>query len=384
MIRTDHSNAFANRTMKARVPAIIREVSRLNPDYPPAMHDALEQHAQAMENDVRIPMLTLPAPDYEAWYTAWQPRRGESWLNTDWFFAEVYNYRLLMQIVRWFELGRDPFAPQKLEEINGASLWQTLERALALRDLPYDERLTRMIHFDLWGNRIDLSYSASLALGSHADADDLLVDDSEAVTAHLLNVSRSPRRRTVHVVADNTGTELALDLAFADVLLSQVADQVVFHLKAHPTFVSDALPADALIFIATLERQGGEMHALSERLYAALNQGRLRLIPDPYWNSTRLLHDLPPHLARTFRDAALVIIKGDANYRRMVGDICWPSVTPYAEVVSYFRAPILALRTMKSDPVVGLAAGKADALDEIDAQWRINGKRGVIQAARLR
>jgi uncharacterized protein with ATP-grasp and redox domains len=384
MIRTDHSNAFAHRTMKARVPAIIREVRHQNPDYQPAVHDALEQLAQAMEADAPMPMIDLPAPDYAHWQRAWLPRRGETWLNTFWFFAEVYSYRLLMQIVRWYEFGRDPFSPKKLEEINGTALWQTLARSLDIQSLPLAERLARMIHFDLWGNRIDLSYAAVMAHGSHADAEDLLVDESAAVVEHLLTASRLPRRNTVHVIVDNAGTELALDLALADMLLNSVAGQVIMHLKMHPTFVSDAIPNDALIFLTKLERQGGPMGALSERLHDALEAGRLRLIPDLYWNSTALLWDLPPHLAQTMQDALLVIVKGDANYRRIVGDALWPSETPFADVMRYFHAPILALRTLKSDPVVGLAKGAAHKLDAQDSQWRVNGKRGLIQAANLR
>jgi hypothetical protein len=35
---------------------------------------------------------------------------------------------------------------------------------------------------------------------------------------------------------------------------------------------------------------------------------------------------------------------------------------------------------MKSDPVVGLSPGQAEALDNEDPLWRVNGKRGIVQA----
>lgn len=379
MIRTDHSNAFARLTMKSRVPTIIREVHELNPDLPSTMLDALRRHADAMENNALIPMIDLPAHDYGDWLPAWIAHRGDTWLNTDWFFAEIYNYRLLMQIVRWFELGRDPFAPKKYEELTGTALWETLDRALATRALPIEERLVRMIHFDLWGNRIDLSYAAARAHGSAVGANDLLVDDSMKVTNHLLTT----RHKTVHFILDNAGTEMAIDLALADTLLNGIADRVVMHLKAHPTFVSDAIPADVLIFLSRLERRSGDAQQLGQRLQAALDDGRLRLIPDPYWNSTRLFWDLAPHIAQTLRDAMLVIVKGDANYRRIAGDAMWPPETPFGEVMTYARVPILALRTLKSDVVMGLTKGLAEKLEATDAQWRVHGKYGLIQAANL-
>ena len=54
-IRTDGSDAFAHHTMAVRVPEIIRETQRLNPDYPDAIHEALERCAGSIESDAPIP-----------------------------------------------------------------------------------------------------------------------------------------------------------------------------------------------------------------------------------------------------------------------------------------------------------------------------------------
>jgi hypothetical protein len=75
----------------------------------------------------------------------------------------------------------------------------------------------------------------------------------------------------------------------------------------------------------------------------------------------------------------MVIFKGDANYRRVIGDALWPSEATIAEATSYFPAPLLLLRTMKSDAVVGLPTGLAQRLDAADRDWRINARRGLIQ-----
>jgi hypothetical protein len=66
---------------------------------------------------------------------------------------------------------------------------------------------------------------------------------------------------------------------------------------------------------------------------------------------------------RFYRDCLLALlitsrqVKGDANYRRLIGDALWPHDTPFAHVLSYFAAPLLALRTLKSEVCVGLAPG---------------------------
>jgi hypothetical protein len=374
-IRTDSSNAFAHRTMSVRIPAIIREIQALNPDYPPEVQKALDAAHDELVNDAPIPMLALPAPDYDEWTSACLAHR-HTWLNTDWFFAEMFLYRYLIQIVRWWETGRDPFAPKKTLEIEGAALWNFLDRALALAGTPLENRLPVMLQYALWGNRVDLSYTATSAHGQTGSGDDLLVDDTLAVVTHLLG-----RPGDVHLVTDNVGTELAMDLALVDALFDGVASRVIIHLKMHPTYVSDATLPDVLGFLNLLE-SGAHSQAtfdLATRLRSVLIAGRLRLAPDLFWNSSRMLWEMPRRLAIMFQNAALVILKGDANYRRMTGDAILPADTPFAAVTSYFPAPLLTLRTLKSDTIVGLPPGMAARLDSLDKDWRINGRRGLLQ-----
>ena len=101
---------------------------------------------------------------------------------------------------------------------------------------------------------------------------------------------------------------------------------------------------------------------------------------DLFWNSSRFFWEMPPPLRTRLAQARLIIIKGDANYRRLLGDSRWPTTGPVEDAIPYFPAPFVCLRTMKSDPVVGLKPGLAEVLDEEDPQWRVNGKRGLIQA----
>lgn len=375
-VLTNTTNAFAHHSMSIRVPGILRETQKLNPDYPPSIQAALDRLHDDLQSDAPIPMIDLPAPDYEEWLAAWQAHKGHTWLNTDWFFAETYLYRCVIQAVRWWETGRDPFAPKKQEEIDGDSLWRTLDGALETRGLLPEARLRALLEYTLWGNRIDLSHPG-MKIGGDWHDDDLIADDSDAVIRHLLD-----KPGVVHVITDNAGTELAMDLTLADALLDGIAPGVILHVKLHPTFVSDATPADVLAFIALLESgvRGDTARGLGVRLRTAFNEGKLRVMPDVYWNSSRFLWDLPPRLAQVFAKAGLVVVKGDANYRRIVGDALWNPETLFREVLNYFPAPLLALRTMKSDSVVGLAPGLAEKLDPIDPLWRVNGRRGVIQA----
>lgn len=378
-IRTDANNAFAHNTMKVRIPAIIREVQRLNPDYPPQIQAALDRLHDEIANDEPIAPLSLPTPNADDWAAAHARHAGDTWHNTWWWFAEVFVYVRLMEAVRWHETRRDPFAPKKEEELASPALWAMLNNTLALRDAPPEDRLPAAFVQALWGNRIDLSYAPSLAHGHDWSHDDLLVADHETAAAHILQ-----QRGTVHIVHDNTGTELAADLALVDALLDAGVERVILHLKAHPTFVSDAMVEDMLHMVAAMRsgQHSEAITALGERHYAAFLDGRIRYAPDGFWNSSHSLDDLPPRLDALFAGATLVIIKGDANYRRAVSDIIWPYDTPIADALGGFRHPTLLLRTLKSDTLAGMPRHIGEALDTVDAAWRINGRRGVIQFAK--
>ena len=388
-IRTDDSNAFANNTMAVRVPAIISETIALNPDFP----DGIKSRLRALRDEIACgaPILPLPvdsSSDYEAWLGAIERQRaivdGElSWHNAEWFFAETYAYRCLVEAARWAENGRDPFAPQKRAELRGDALWQLLERALQPRPDARSE-IGRAVKFALWGNRIDLSYAAALDRGTSISPEDLLVDDRPQLLEYVLQLSDDGHMpgdgAAISIVADNAGSELAMDLVLSDCLLRHINCQVVFYLKAHPTFVSDATTEDVWTVLEEMVKRDGSAAELAARLHEAWRSERLRFVPHWYWNSSILLRDLPATLRDVINAGRLLIIKGDANYRRTVGDCLWPVDTPFPVVMSYLDVPVLCLRTLKSDPIAGLpSAATASELDAEDPTWRVNGKRGLIQ-----
>lgn len=375
-LRTDASSRFAHHTMRVRVPAMLRALSEKNPDYAPGMHLALEQLHDEILGDRAPEGLSLPTLDASAWSRALAERDGEGWLSTDWFFAEAYLYRRVLQAVRYWETGRDPFGAHKREEMAGDGPWEALGAALEASE--GKGLLAARARAALWGNRIDLNHAVSAARGGAGQDADLLVDQCEEAMEML-----RARPGEVHVLVDNAGTELLLDLALVDALLAGPASRVLLHVKMTPTFVSDAIAADVRGAIVALEAgaRPAAVQALGARLREAFQQGRLGVHPGLYWNSHRFFFDMPPLLNECLSGAALVIVKGDANYRRLTGDARWPTDTSFARVTAFFPAPLLALRTLKSDSVVGLAPGQGEALDAEDPEWRTNGQRGVASWA---
>jgi hypothetical protein len=363
--------------MSVRIPKILDDVIEHNRDYPSLVLGAIARLRDDIRTDAALPPLGFPAPDAAEWESERAEREGQTWLATEWFFAEEYVYRSLMTAVRYWESGRDPFAPVKREELASDNLWQGLDAVLPFGPQAKRERLHALLGLALWGNRVDLSYQVGVAFGRGGNSEDLLCDDRDWAIEQLLDGVGD-----VHIVLDNTGSELSMDLVLAEAILSFAGTRVVLHVKAQPTFVSDAIVADVWMLVGAMKARGGEAAELSTRLETAFADQRLMIAPDFFWTGPRFLWDRPARFTRELDGARIVILKGDANYRRAVGDALWPPESPFAEVTSYFPAPLLALRTLKSDPVVGLPTGLASKLDAEDPEWRINGRRGIIQGNR--
>ncbi len=335
------------------------------------------------------------APDFANWNSYIEMYVGMNWLEPPWFFSEHYFYRRIIEAIGYFQDGvtakLDPFELSKQQGLEHG-LPSILEMAACLDGWlksghPEGETLLSLLYMDLWGNQADYSLWPADAEGAdkpdHVDAsraNDFLLIDSSTIVVDSLLAMRGKRAR-VDFIIDNAGLELVSDLVFADYLLSTgLIDLVIFHLKAHPTFVSDALPKDVESTLAYLmSTEALAVVALGERLEGHLQQNRLKLCSDFFWNSPLDGWKMPKKQSEQLSQSNLVISKGDANYRRLLGDRHWPYTTPFSDIVSYFPAPLVALRTLKSELACGLAPGQADTIAAQNPDWLVNGRWGVIQ-----
>jgi hypothetical protein len=110
-----------------------------------------------------------------------------------------------------------------------------------------------------------------------------------------------------------------------------------------------------------------------------LDANRLQLQDNPFWTSPLSFWEMPEDIRQKLAQSDLLISKGDANYRRLLGDSHWPYTTSFADIVCYLPTPLVALRTLKSEVAAGFELEQIKYLAEEDAAWLTNGKRGVIQ-----
>jgi len=393
-LRGAEAGSFAHYTVTRRMPGIARRVIDEN-DFPPANVTRLEALIAELPEGFIRPLTDTDAPDAADWQRYVAPYKGQEWLHVPWFFGETYFYRRILEATGYFEPGPgrgvDPFTYQKVEGLNQSwarigQLSAQVNEALADQGWEY-EVFADLLAVDLWGNQADLSVWPAGQEGqpSHLDAEaqqaHLLVNDTAAIFDYLSGLRREKTR--VDFISDNAGFELVGDFCLADYLLgSEAAAAVHFHLKTHPTFVSDATIKDVDETIAALVLDGeAAAQALGQRVQAHLDSGRLQLQKHPFWTSPLPLWQMPDGLYAEMGRPELVISKGDANYRRALADSHWAHTTPFSGIVSYFPAPIVCLRTLKSEVVAGLQIGQPEALVRRDPDWLTDGNWGVIQSA---
>lgn len=290
-----------------------------------------------------------------------------------------------------------PLSNRKVAEISEDTPWKLLQSAVELSAVDASasrqEQLKRFIKLCLWGNKADGCYTvvkdtisgenASLAI----DDKFLLVDHSDKVIQFLESLAAEPLQKdsiAVQYINDNCGTELLLDLALADHLITHKwSATVTFNVKAEPMYVSDATPPDVLEHIAAMQHASRTpaIRALGNRLAGYVAAKKILVVPDIFWNHYSFYYEMPAALAgRLANEASLVILKGDLNYRRLLGDRMWPATTPADIAIPYFPAPFVSFRTLKSNPIVGISADVETQLDAEDPKWRWNGVRGTIMS----
>jgi len=373
--------SFAEYTIRVRKPQIIADIMNHN-DYPADVERALRAFSHEIAEQAVAP-LSEETPDRDLWRQAWEPFKAARWHDLPWYLAETFFYRRVLEITRYFQPGKwhgvDPFARQKRQALtDGLSALASIYHAMPSQAMP-EARFAYWIYQSVWGNRADLSNIpvSTSAFGSLRDGSELLLIDHSHEAWALLSSGRVQR---LDLVADNAGLELLVDLGMVAFLLNHTPVQsVCVHLKRYPFFVSDAMPVDCEAAIEALCTAPVKALAdLGNRLKALIDRSRLQLTTDPFWSTCLFFSQFPQPLYKALQDSDLLILKGDVNYRRLLEDRHWPAATPLEEITTFMPSSFLALRTLKGELIVGLPDGLARHLDRQDADWLINGKRGLI------
>jgi len=363
-----------------RTPALVNQIRDAHP-YGPAQRRGLAALLAEISSGLMAP-LGPDAHDHGRWHSWGKDHFGRPWLEAPFLWSESYFYRRLLDAVHFFEQGPwywvDPFEYLKTAELHAPALEPDLAALDDLERQPAQEQERAKLLASLWGNRADLGFRIGRTAGSGHAGQTRLVDDHSAELRAALSATSH-----IVLVADNAGRELMADLVLIDHFLQHgQAASVTVHVKPHPYYVSDATTTDVAAGLHRLSETPGSSAQIARRLLAAAAEGTLLLYTHEFYAAPWSYHRMPADLAGRFKQASLTILKGDLNYRRLVGDRDWPPATPFSDVASYFPGPVAALRTLKSDVITGIDPAVRASLDSTGAPWRTDGSHGLIQVRR--
>jgi uncharacterized protein with ATP-grasp and redox domains len=391
--------SFANYTIQVRLIEIARRTlneNRFSAAVVAKLETLIGEIPYSLIRPLQIPM----APDARLWEEYTHPYLGQNWLDVPWFFAEEYFYYRILEATGYFHEGsgsqQDPYVYQKqlgldttLIEIR--LLASQLEEMYAASPEQTGAMIERMLLINLWGNQNDLSFFPAVDSVQDADLtelreakDHLIVDDTAPTVQALMTIKAMGRKTRIDYIVDNAGYELITDLAVADFLLEkQITSTIIMHVKPQPVFVSDAMVKDVLHTIEFLGSDTSiQVRSFASRLYSHLETGKITLSDHSYWTSPLPMWEMPPDLYGSLSESDMLIVKGDANYRRLLGDLHWPVEMPFVDVLRYMPAPVLALRTLKSEIAVGIDLEDAAVhLPAKESNWMTSGRWGTIQYA---
>lgn len=415
-------NTFAYKTVKDRLPVILTKIvdsSFRQRHEIGATHGekgcedlktvtgCLSELRYRLQTDKPLTLLTGERKDVSQWNKRLKDyeeknKFAASWFKSPWLLVECYMYR---KIIESFENSQvlktfDPFHIQKEQSFIGAlPAIQILARhtvelketnSANLNETLIKENFLNFMQICLWGNQCDLSISSGenvhkvacpLKQVEHLKSF-ILINDSQLVYDFLRN---SKRKNRIDFVLDNAGLEFFGDLCFAEFLItSKFTDKIVFHVKAIPWFISDTTIQD---FMWTLEMLNGneskDLIDLGRLWFKRIEDGSFKVEVHDFWTLPYPYCDMQsvaPDLYANLKESDLIIFKGDLNYRKLVSDLNWPTTATFVEALQKFApSPLVTLRTLKADVVVGLEQGVAEKLNALNEDWMISGNYAVIQ-----
>lgn len=329
--RAARRQGFARQTFAERYPRILQRT--LTQDSDADVVAAIGSLSRFVAGEEA---LTIPAGLNDAtWQALYEAHEGLRASEIDFLTLEFLVFHEILLAHRYSERQQDPFATDKNLDLDAIlpAYAQAFER---LSDLE------SAFMVSLLGNAHDASQLHIKSDGRVLDLDPL----PETVDCDV-----------VDIVCDNAGHEFLSDLVLAAYLVRQTNSKIRLHVKATPWFVSDVTMHDALGVFEALQTAPTRLTAFGTTLLDGRASDRLKILDGPLW--TRPINYGEGNLVEALgnRDS-MVIVKGDLNYRRCIGDISTDIFTPWQSLPYLPDVDVLSLRSVKSHCWAGVEADK--------------------------
>lgn len=255
----------------------------------------------------------------------------------------------------------------------------------------------------LWANKNDLSLSSGQDVSSRVHSltdkltslkDNIFCNESDKLWAHLINLrsKNSTENINIDIVLDNCSIELASDLILCDFLLSNsFVSRITLHAKAYSWFISDVTKFEFDYLLKQIQKSNSIIsNNFLKRIKTYIKEEKIKLEYDNlFWTSPYSydqMEAIDPLLYKNFEEnSSLVILKGDLNYRKLIGDLDWPfDIELKLAARNFHPTSVCAIRCIKADLIAGFDFQNENFLKldkdlKESKKWMITGDYGIIQ-----
>lgn len=301
--------------------------------------------------------------------------------NEPFFESEVLFYHVLLSQKEYLKNKNDFFAIKKdtdyanehdsyrneLKNLFNQKGYYNNIKNKKKKFLTKQEDFRAILNYSLTANTGDLS---QLEI-NRPDSVRILHDDTDK----CFNFIISKKHKRFDIICDNSGAELFSDIYLAVfMIIHDYVNKVVLHVKSYPYFVSDATIDDFGKLVNTLTKDNS-----NSQLLELLSKKKIEVKTHKFWTEAKYFDELPKDLGINKNTTDLLIVKGDLNYRRLVGDKNWKSTDSFEKRCLIKDIPVIAPRVLKSDVLVGVEPIFVSMAKAQDKKYKTDGKWGVIQ-----
>ncbi len=312
----------------------------------------------------------------------------------------------------------DPFKTTKIhdidEDLKRCENSRIISSILRYQNIKLDSNaLSSLLSYNLMGNSFDLSQHTKLAMNeiTHVvNVNNQEINNKKSSNNDIHNFcdyikkcqSRSNKQlNVINYLVDNVGVELLHDLILADYLFNELQCKINFYVNEMPIFVSDVISNDIICLLNRIsiyiESNDFCNNPNKNVIKKYIDSIRNRFINNNFEIKSNFYFNMPMRFKDWTKDPndnmtaneifrtpnSLVIVKGDLNYRRLVGDFkssLWRKEKyKLPDYTSYIKSPLLVIRSFKSNVILDIDKDYAKKLDMQDTRWRNNGTHGTIR-----
>ena len=274
-----------------------------------------------------------------------------------------YLYRLILEIVDYWDTGNDPFAKTKDKELettlnNMPAILTKLEQS--------KNPLSFLLLNSLWENNFD-------PINPVSEGQELLVNDIDIAVKNI----QSDKINVIDFECDNAASEIAADLILIHYLLkNKVVKKVNLRVKNYPILISDAILTDVNKTIEAFSTSPDERaRNIGNELKQFLELGTL----NPVVSKTSTTGTALKYHVSEYQESDLIILKGDVNYRRITENRYWGFDTNINDIIPDNLKPVLIIRTIKNQVAIAAIKKLVEKLLKIDSEWCRKGLGGSVQ-----